>query len=200
DPLCGACLVIPRRLLVCGCLLLVLPAGKAGDKPFRKNVAAKHWAFQPIRRPALPAVKDRRWARTPLDLFVLARLEAAGLTPAPEADRATLLRRLSFDLTGLPPAPEEIDAFLADDRPDAYERRVERAAVVEYQRLTDLADTTAEAFAGLTAGCARCHSHKYDPISHEDYFGLQAIFAPSKAVDVPVGARAGKGMLARVLA
>ena len=76
--------------------------------------------------PRLPAVKNEKWARNPIDRFVLARLEREGLKPSPEADRATLLRRLSFDLTGLPPTPAEVDAFLADKSADAYEKQVDR--------------------------------------------------------------------------
>src|SRR5947209_8275947 len=74
-----------------------------------------HWAFQPIRRSAIPAVKNRRWIQTPLDAFVLAKLEEKHLSPAPAADRRTLLRRATYDLVGLPPTPDEIDAFVADD-------------------------------------------------------------------------------------
>src|SRR5437879_6578161 len=74
----------------------------------------RHWSFTPPQRPALPAVRNTTWARNPIDRFVLARLEKEGLKPSPEAGRATLLRRLTFDLTGLPPTPAEIDAFLAD--------------------------------------------------------------------------------------
>ncbi|MBA4065761.1 MAG: hypothetical protein C0501_18985 [Isosphaera sp.] len=232
-----------------------------------------HWAFRPIVRPPVPAVKGKDGVLNPVDAFVLAKLEAAGLAPAPPADRATLLRRATFDLTGLPPTPDEVDAFLKDDGKDAYagvvdrllasprhgerygrhwldvvryadsagyetddpyptawryrdyviaslnadkpfdrfvkeqlagdelwpdsaeaatatgflavgpfafEGGIGRADVVEYQRRTDLADTTGEAFLGLTVGCARCHNHKFDPISHLDYFGLQAVFAASK--------------------
>ncbi len=87
---------------------------------------SSHWAFQPIQRPPLPPVKDRAWPRNDLDVFVLARLEKEHLTPAPEADRPTLLRRLSLDLLGLPPSPQEIDAFERDPSPDAYEKVVER--------------------------------------------------------------------------
>jgi hypothetical protein len=86
----------------------------------------QHWAFVPPRRPPLPRVKNASWPRNPVDAFVLARLEKAGLAPSPPADRTTLLRRLSLDLVGLPPTPEEVDAFLADRRPDAYERQVDR--------------------------------------------------------------------------
>jgi cytochrome c553 len=85
----------------------------------------KHWAFQPVRAPAVPAVRSA-WARNPIDSFVLAKLEEKGLSPSPEADRRTLIRRLSFDLLGLPPTPEEVADFLADTRPDAYERLVDR--------------------------------------------------------------------------
>jgi hypothetical protein len=86
----------------------------------------KQWAFQPLRRGPVPAVKQTDWPRTPVDSFLLARLEAAGLAPAPPADRRTLLRRVTYDLTGLPPTPAEIDAFLADDSPEAYEKVVDR--------------------------------------------------------------------------
>ena len=85
-----------------------------------------HWSFITPKRPALPAVRRPQWVRTPIDRFVLARLEAENLTPAPEADRRTLIRRLSFDLLGLPPTPAEIEAFVQDTRPDAYEKLVER--------------------------------------------------------------------------
>ena len=91
----------------------------------------KHWAFETPRRPALPEVKDRAWPRNPIDHFVLARLEAEGLRPSPEAARTTLLRRVTLDLTGLPPTPAEIDAFLADGRADAYEKVVDRLLASE---------------------------------------------------------------------
>jgi hypothetical protein len=84
------------------------------------------WAFRPLARPPAPAVKNQSWARTPVDAFILARLEAEGLRPGPEADRRTLIRRLTFDLHGLPPTPEEIDRFLRDGAPNAYERLVDR--------------------------------------------------------------------------
>ncbi len=86
----------------------------------------EHWSFVVPARPPLPEVEDAAWPRNEIDRFVLARLEAEGLRPSPEADRATLLRRVTFDLTGLPPTPEEADAFLADDSPDAYEKVVDR--------------------------------------------------------------------------
>ena len=85
-----------------------------------------HWAFKAPVRPALPAVSNTAWARTAIDRFVLARLDKEGLTPSPEADKATLLRRVSLDLTGLPPTLQELDAFLADRSPDAYTKQVDR--------------------------------------------------------------------------
>ncbi len=87
---------------------------------------APHWAFVAPRRPAEPAVKNTRWARNPIDRFVLAKLEAEGLSPSPEADRPTLIKRLSIDLIGLPPTPAEVDAFVADTDPKAYENLVDR--------------------------------------------------------------------------
>ncbi|MBL9124345.1 MAG: DUF1549 domain-containing protein, partial [Planctomycetaceae bacterium] len=104
------------------------PAGALAVKPVfdLKARAAEHWAWQPIADVAVPEVRDAHWPRDALDRFVLARLEAAGLTPAPEAERAVLLRRLSYDLIGLPPTPAEIEAFVTDSSPDAYERVVER--------------------------------------------------------------------------
>ena len=85
-----------------------------------------HWAYQTPTKPPVPEVRDKGWCRTPIDRFILARLEREGLTPSPEADKETLIRRVTFDLTGLPPTPAEVEAFLQDDRPDAYERLVDR--------------------------------------------------------------------------
>ena len=87
---------------------------------------AAHWAWRPVRDPAVPAVRDQAWPNSPVDRFVLARLEAGGLHPAPPADRRALIRRLSFDLTGLPPTPDAITRFLSDDRPEAEGRLVDR--------------------------------------------------------------------------
>ena len=86
----------------------------------------QHWAFTPPKRPAAPEVKQADWVRNDVDRFVLAKIEAAGLAPSPEADRATLIRRLHADLVGLPPTPEEVDAFVADPDPQAYEKLVDR--------------------------------------------------------------------------
>ena len=85
-----------------------------------------HWAFIPPVRPHLLAVKNTSWPKNAIDYFVLARLEKEGLQPAPEAERATLLRRVSFDLTGLPPTVKELDDFLNDSLPNAYEKVVDR--------------------------------------------------------------------------
>src|SRR5579885_1158659 len=85
-----------------------------------------HWAFQPPRRPAVPSVRNRDWVRNPIDSFILARLESEGIAPSPQASRATLIRRVSLDLTGLLPTPQQVQAFLDDNRPDAYERLVDR--------------------------------------------------------------------------
>src|SRR5262249_4699238 len=85
-----------------------------------------HWAFQPIRRPEIPVVEDREWIRNPIDAFIAETLAIHDLRPAPVADRATLLRRVTYDLTGLPPTPEEFEAFLTDDSPRAYESVVDR--------------------------------------------------------------------------
>ncbi len=228
---------------------------------------ARHWAFVPPVRPSLPPVKNTAWPRNAIDTFVLAQLEAKGLQPAPAADRATLLRRVSFDLTGLPPTLQELDDFLNDKSPNAYEKVVDRLLAsprygermafewldaaryadtngyqndadrsmwrwrdwvieafnqnmpfdqftieqlggdllpnatlnqriatgfnrnhrqnsedglvpeeyaVEY--VVDRVDTTATVWLGLTMGCARCHNHKYDPLTQKEYYQLYAYF------------------------
>ncbi|MFQ5734325.1 MAG: DUF1549 domain-containing protein, partial [Planctomycetaceae bacterium] len=88
--------------------------------------AKKFWSFQPVKRPAVPAVKNRRWVTNDVDRFILARLEKAGLGPSPPAGKTELLRRASYDLTGLPPSPQEVRDFLADDSPRAFEKVVDR--------------------------------------------------------------------------
>lgn len=88
--------------------------------------AKRHWSFQPLKRPSLPEVRSGEWPQSPLDRFVLARLEAKGLAPSPPADRRTLLRRASLDLIGLPPTHAELAEFLADGAPDAYARQIDR--------------------------------------------------------------------------
>ncbi len=236
-------------------------------------VAKKHWAFQPVKAVSPPPDPDGR-SDNPIDRFVAQRRRAAGLRPVAPADRRTLLRRVTFDLVGLPPTPDEMRAFLADDRPDAYERVVERllasphygerwgrywmdlvryadtagdnadypvpearlyrdyiidsfnadkpydefvreqlagdvlakqgpraryaertvattflalsrrylTAPYEQWHLTleDSIDTTGRAFLGLTLRCARCHDHKFDPVTREDYYALYGIFASTR--------------------
>ncbi len=241
------------------------------------------WSLRPIRRPPSPKVKAASWVRNPVDAFVRARLESEGLEPAPEADRRTYARRVTLDLTGLLPAPEEVDAFLADQSPDAYEKLVDRLLALpaygerwgrhwldvarfaeshgyemntlrpnawpyrDYviralnedrpfarfvreqlagdvvgkgdflteaatgflvggphdlvgnatpegklqQRSDDLFDvvsTTGAAFLGLTVGCARCHDHKFDPITQRDFYSLEAVFAGVEHAERPVAA------------
>jgi hypothetical protein len=226
-----------------------------------------HWAFERVERPAVPSVKNASWPKTPIDRFVLARLEAEKLSPNPEADRVTLARRLALDLTGLPADPKAVDAFVADTRPDAYERYVdsllasphfgERMAIEwldaaryadshgyqtdssrsnwpwrdwllaaynenlpfdqftihqlagdmldnptrdqivatgfnrnhringeggiiaeewRVETIIDRVETTGQTWLGLTVGCARCHDHKYDPVSQKEFYSLFAIF------------------------
>lgn len=100
--------------------------GAAARAPAAGAELATHWSFRPIAKPAPPEVRNAAWVHNPIDAFVLARLESEAIAPSPEADRRTLLRRLSLDLTGLPPTPQEIATFLADTRPDAYERAADR--------------------------------------------------------------------------
>ena len=92
----------------------------------RAAAQRKHWAFQPIGNPAPPPVQHNAWCQTPIDRFVLSRLEARQLAPSPQADRRTLIRRVSYDLTGLPPSPSEVEEFLRDADPQAYTKLVDR--------------------------------------------------------------------------
>ncbi len=253
----------------------------AGAKwPEGKGTLSSHWAFQPIERPEPPAVKNESWVRNPIDRFVLSKLEKQGIAPSPEADRATLIKRLSYDLLGLPPSVEEVDAFVDDNSPDAYERLVDRlldsprfgerfarhwldkaryadsdgyekdrprpdawryrdwvisavnadmpldqftieqlagdllpdatpmqqlATAFHRQTLTnteggtdqeefrvaaifDRVATTGTVWLGLTVGCAQCHSHKYDPIAHREYYQLFAFYnnGDETTTDVPL--------------
>jgi mono/diheme cytochrome c family protein len=237
---------------------------------------AEHWAFVKPRRWPLPEVHEVAWPRNGIDHFILARLEREGLKPSPEADRYTLLRRASLDLRGLPPTPQEVDAFLADTSPDAYEKAVDRFlddpaygerwarmwldlaryadsagygsdplrtiwryrdwvigafnrnlpydqftieqiagdllpnAALEQRMATafhrntmtnteggtdreefrvaavkDRVDTTLQVWMGLTMGCAKCHNHKYDPISNQEYYRFFAFFNQSADNDQP---------------
>jgi hypothetical protein len=238
------------------------------------------WSFQPLARPALPKVSDAAWSNNPVDRFIRQRLDREGLQPSPPADRVALIRRLTFDLVGLPPTPEEVEAFVADTAPDAYEKLVDRLlgsprygerwarhwldlvryaesdgfrqdayrpdawryrdyvirafnsdkpydrfvreqlagdevapddpevlvatgflrhTIYEYNQrdarsqwqdmLNDVTDVTADVFLGLGMGCARCHDHKYDPILQQDYYRLQAFFAPMLPREEPMATR-----------
>jgi hypothetical protein len=227
----------------------------------------KHWAFIPPQKHDIPKVKDKTWTKNPIDHFVLSKLEQEGIKPTQEADKETLLRRLSLDLIGLPPSLAEIDAFLADPSANAYEKQVDRllnsahygekmamhwmdiarfadthgytvdryrdaspyrdwvirafnqnlpydqfithqlagdllpnptkeqliatafnrihpqnmeGGIVEeefrVEYVVDRTSTMGQAFMALTLGCARCHDHKYDPISQKNFFELSSFF------------------------
>src|SRR5436190_3256261 len=114
---------IRSRFLLALFTLLGVVAWSEDTAPPAKN---DHWAFKAAVRPALPTVKNRNWPRNPIDQFIVAKLEAEKLTPSAEADRVTLIRRLDFDLCGLPPTPEEVEEFVSDKNPDAYEKVVDR--------------------------------------------------------------------------
>ena len=116
----------------------VMPPPKEGKSPTQEQIETlvawvqegapwqNHWSFIPPEKPPLPGVKQERWPANEIDRFILARMEKEGFTPAPDADRAALLRRVTFDLTGLPPTPEDVDAFASDTEADAYEKVVDR--------------------------------------------------------------------------
>ena len=259
-------------------LVLVLPALATAQFPTAEQYDAKikpkdreHWAFQPVRAPAVPPVKDAAWVRTPIDAFILARLEAKGWKPAPPAEPRAILRRVYLDLTGLPPTLAEQDAFLRDPSPQAldrviddllarpaygeryarhwldlaryadtngYERDALKPSVWRYRdyviqsfnadkpfdrfvleqiagdelpdataetviatgfhrlgpwddepadpktdrfdQLDDIVSTTSQVFLGLTLACARCHDHKFEPLTMHDYYRMVAVFDPLK--------------------
>ncbi|MBI1785734.1 DUF1549 domain-containing protein, partial [Candidatus Sumerlaeota bacterium] len=96
------------------------------DSASKSEKGANHWAFQPLSRPPIPDAHDKSWLKTPIDSFILAELEKKGIKPSPEADQRTLIRRLTYDLHGLPPTPAEVEFFLNDNSPDAYEKLVDR--------------------------------------------------------------------------
>ena len=278
-----------------------------------KDTAAEHWSFQPIKRPAVPNLKSqisnlkfqnsnrkpqgsnpkseisnlKFEIHNPIDAFILARLEKEGITPTPEADRFTLLRRLSLDLTGLPPTPEEVQQFVDDIRPEAYAEVVDRLLASEHfgerwgrhwldlaryadsdgyendnarpnawrfrdwvvqsinrdqpfdqftieqlagdllpdaqieqlvatgfhrntlhnsaggadkeefrsKAVKDRADTTGGVWLGLTLNCCQCHSHKYDPIAHREYYSFYAFF--NNADDASVKVSGGEASILR---
>src|SRR5438445_311999 len=113
------------RLTVCGLVATLFLSPASGSAADKEQNEKDHWSFQPVRRPAIPKVRDKSWVRTPIDAFILARLEKENIKPAPEADKRTLLRRVYLDLIGLPPTPEEQQAFLQDKSASAYERVVD---------------------------------------------------------------------------
>ena len=103
-----------------------LPFPGSANAVAKVDDARKHWAFQPVKKTIPPAVLQGTWVKTPVDAFILAKLEGRGWKPSPPAEARELIRRVTFDLTGLPPTPEEVDAFLADETPEAYERVIDR--------------------------------------------------------------------------
>ncbi len=122
------CCSLPSRTMLRGLLACSLPVLLASLAGAQESITVKDdwWAYQPVVRPAVPVLKNATWARSPIDAFIMAGLEAKGLQPAPPADRYALLRRVTYDLTGLPPTQAEIDAFVADTSPDAYGIVVDR--------------------------------------------------------------------------
>jgi len=265
---------------------VVMPPGKGGKKLSAREIElvtewirqggkfSKHWSYEKPVKPALPEVADKSWPKTDVDRFLLARLEREGLKPQPEADRHTLIRRLMLDLTGLPPTIEEVDEFVADKSPDAYEKLVERVLKKEtygehwarmwldlaryadsagyaddpprkiwayrdyvikslnankpfdqftieqiagdllpnptpeqliataFHRNTltnneggtndeeyrnvaivDRVNTTMAVWMGTSMACAQCHTHKYDPITQEEYFRFLAILNNTEDAD-----------------
>ncbi|HEX5104130.1 MAG TPA: PSD1 and planctomycete cytochrome C domain-containing protein [Pirellulaceae bacterium] len=103
-----------------------VPAARLSAADRAEHDQQTHWAYQPVQRPAIGPVRDASWPVSGLDALILSKLDIAGLTPSPAADRRTLIRRLTYDLSGLPPTPDEVDAFIADAAPDAYERLADR--------------------------------------------------------------------------
>lgn len=122
----GRSIVQTISLAGAGLIAVLFAIGPLAAEDKADPAGALHWAFQPVRRPAVPAVERDNLVRNPVDGFLLARLEAKGLSFSPPAEKRELLRRVKFDLVGLPPSPEEIAAFLADEAADAYERLVDR--------------------------------------------------------------------------
>ena len=117
----GIAVVVGTILTVSFCAAFeTVPEKKFSDKD------RQYWALQPVRRPPVPAVKQSAWVRNPIDAFILQKLEEKAIQPAPQADKISLIRRVTFDLTGLPPAPEEVDAFVTDQSANAYEKVVDR--------------------------------------------------------------------------
>src|SRR5437868_10030791 len=119
---------MPRRIRKCCWLLLALAfvqSAAAREEPAVLKAEKKIWSLEPLRKPSLSPTKTKGWAKSPVDVFILSKLEAKRMHPAECADRRDLLRRVTFDLTGLPPTPEEMRAFLKDKSPDAFSRVVD---------------------------------------------------------------------------
>lgn len=123
-------IILPGAILLLACVASSVtadePAAQELAEPPLTEIDYEHWAFQPVQPVDLPAVTNSGWCRTPVDRFILAELERSGVAPVQQASQTALLRRVTFDLTGLPPRPEEIRDYLTDTRPDAYERVVDR--------------------------------------------------------------------------
>src|SRR5208282_3219207 len=269
-----------KKACLAGLLGLSTAAALADDKPIDSEVKAASPSsrlpdgWQAVQTPAEPAINQKDWVRTPIDAFVLAKLEAKGLKPSPDADRATFIRRATLDAWGLIPTPEETAAFVTDTSPDAYEKLVDRLLASphfgerqarlwldlaryadsagfqtdqtrsdmwrfrdyvinafnqdkpysrfiqeqiagdelapgnqdilvatgflagypdnynsrdlvqrKFQITTDITDTVGQAILGTTVGCARCHNHKTDKFTQQDYYSLQSFFANTSEVD-----------------
>jgi mono/diheme cytochrome c family protein len=280
EPLTDAQVALLRRWIDSG--------AKAPAEQLAADSKGKHWSFQrPVRTP-LPPVRDAAWPAGAIDAYILARLEKEGLAPSPPAERPTLIRRAYLDQIGLPPSPEEVDAFLADASPDAYERLIDRLLasphygerwgrhwldIARYadsngytrdfgrqiwkyrewvidainrgqpfdqftidqiagdmlpqatqeqlvatgfhrntlineeggtdqeqfrvEAVVDRVNTTGAAFLGLTLGCARCHTHKYDPITHVEYYQFFALLnnCDEPTIEVPSRLQIARGEL-----
>jgi hypothetical protein len=104
----------------------VWPEAPTSGEKSKADIARDHWAFQPVRNPAVPEVDGATWGRNPIDAFILSKLNESGLSPSPEADRRTLIRRVTYAITGLPPSPQAVEAFVNDPDPQAYEQLVDR--------------------------------------------------------------------------
>ena len=245
---------------------LPYPVQDTDVQPIPKT-ASNYWAYRLLKRPQVPSVNASDWISNPIDAFILTKLEAHGLTPAAPASKLTLIRRVYYDLTGLPPSPEAVEAFLNDTAPDAYEKLIDKLLksprygekwgrhwldlvryaetngyegdsdkpyvwryrdyvinafnkdkpydqfikeqlagdelnavttetviatgyhklgvwddgpadrkLARYDYLDDIVSTTGQVMLGMTVGCARCHDHKIDPISTQDYYSLLAFF------------------------
>ncbi len=264
DPLPATAIALIKQWIDAGA---IAPADEQPQQASNPERNGKHWAFQTIAKPAVPDITGNAWVRNPIDAFIVRALNEHGLQPSPEAEPTTLIRRLSLDIRGTLPSIDEVDAFLADQQPGAYERLVDRMldapeygerwgrhwldaaryadsngftidgprSIWKYrdwvidainadlpfdqftieqlagdmlpdatesqviatgfhrntlvneeggtddeqfrvEAVSDRVDTMGSVYLGLTLGCARCHEHKYDPITQREYYNLFAIF------------------------